>query len=101
MRMKLNFELSKLALEDIENIWKFTSEQWSIEQANKYYYEIFSNIEKICVSSEIGKPIDEIKKGYRRTNVKSHMIIYKKKGLIIYIVRILHQKMDIEEQLNE
>jgi len=29
------------------------------------------------------------------------MIIYKVKGKTIYIDRILHQKMDIENQLNE
>lgn len=99
--MKLNFEISKLALEDLDNIWEYTAGQWSKEQANEYYNEIFSVIGKICEKSDIGKPIDEIKKGYRRTTVKSHMIIYKVKGLTIYIDRILHQKMDIENHLNE
>jgi toxin ParE1/3/4 len=99
--MKLKFEISELALEDLDNIWEYTVEQWSNEQANKYYNEIFSAIDKICENSDGGKPIDEIKKGHRRTNVKSHMIIYKVKGLTIYIDRILHQKMDIEKNLNE
>lgn len=99
--MKHNFEISTLALEDLDNIWKYTGEQWSKEQANKYYNEIFSVIGKICENSDTGKPIDEIKKGHRRTNVKSHMIIYKVKGKTIYIDRILHQKMDIDKQLNE
>lgn len=99
--MKLKFEISELALEDLDNIWVYTFEQWSKDQANKYYNEIFSAIDKICKNSDIGKPIDEIKKGHRRTNVISHMIIYKVKGTTIYIDRILHQKMDIEKQLNE
>ncbi len=98
--MKLNFQVSKLALEDLDNIWKYTVEQWSKEQANKYYIEIFSVIDKICENSYTGKPIDEIKKGHRRTNVKSHMIIYKVKGTTVYIDRILHQKMDIQEHLD-
>ena len=97
----LNFEISKLGLEDLENIWEYTVEQWSIEQANKYYNEIFSEINKICVNIDFGKPIDEIKKGHRRANVKSHMILYKVKGTTIYIDRILHQKMDIEKHLYE
>ena len=99
--MKLNYEISKLALDDLEYIWEYTVEQWSKELANKYYNEIFSVIGKICENSDTGKPIDEIKKGHRRTNVKSHMIIYKVKGTTIYIDRILHQKMDIEKHLNE
>lgn len=99
--MKLKFEISELALEDLENIWEYTVEQWSNEQANKYYNEIFSAIDKICENSDTSKPIDVIKKGHRRTNVKSHMIIYKVKGSTIYIDRILHQKMDIEKNLYE
>ena len=99
--MKLKFEISELALEDLDNIWEYTVEEWSIEQANKYYNEIFSAIGKICENSEIGKPIDQVKKGHRRTNVKFHFIIYKVKGTTIYIDRILHQKMDIEKYFNE
>ncbi len=99
--MKLNFQISTLALEDLDNIWEYTVEQWSKEQANKYYNDIFIAIGKICENSDIGKPIDNVKKGHRRTNAKSHMIIYKVKGKTIYIDRILHQKMDIEKQLNE
>jgi toxin ParE1/3/4 len=99
--MKLNFEISRLALEDLNTIWEYTAEQWSTEQANKYYNEIFSVIDKICRKSGAGKPIDEIKKGHRRINVKSHMIVFKLIGTTIYIDRILHQKMNIEKHLNE
>ena len=35
--MKINYELSRLALEDIDNIWYYTIENWSKTQANKYY----------------------------------------------------------------
>ena len=35
--MKLNYELSKLVLTDIDNIWLYTIENWSKTQANKYY----------------------------------------------------------------
>ena len=99
--MKLDFKISNLAVEDLDNIWEYTVEQWSKEQANRYYSEIFLAIDKICENLNIGKPIDEIKKGHRRTNVKSHKIIYKVKETTIYIDRILHQKMDIEKHLNE
>lgn len=99
--MKLNFEISRLALDDLDNIWEYTAEQWSKEQANKYYNEIFSTISKICEIADIGKTIDEIKKGHRKTNVKSHIIIYKVKGTKVFIDRILHQKMDIEKHLHE
>jgi plasmid stabilization system protein ParE len=34
--MKLKFEISELALEDLDTIWEYTAEQWSDEQSNKY-----------------------------------------------------------------
>jgi len=99
--MRPSFEISKLALKDLDEIWNYTAEQWSKHQANKYYKEILQAIKEICTNSEIGKSIDEVKKGHRRISVKSHMIIYKMEKEIIFIDRILHQKMDIEMQLKE
>ena len=35
--MTPRYEVSKLAILDLENIWAYTLENWSLEQANKYY----------------------------------------------------------------
>ncbi len=34
--MKLNIEISRIALADLNNIREYTPEQWSKEQADKY-----------------------------------------------------------------
>ena len=99
--MKLGYELSYLALSDLENIWLYTAKQWSVQQANIYYKQIFDSIDEICRNPKIGKPIDEIKEGHRKMNVKSHIIIYKFSKTKIYIDRILHQKMDIKNRLED
>jgi toxin ParE1/3/4 len=99
--MKFSFEISKLALKDLDDIWAYSAAQWSKQQANRYYQEIIQIIQEICNNSEIGKTIDYIIQGHRRINVKSHMIVYKIKQEIIYIDRILHHKMDIEKHLKE
>jgi toxin ParE1/3/4 len=93
--MKLEFKLSKLALEDIEGIWYFTLEQWSKDQANEYYTLIIDEISKICINPKIGKSIKDIKPNHRIMKIKSHMIIYKIDRNCIYIDRILHERMDI------
>lgn len=82
--MKLTFEISELALKDLYNIWEYTAEQQSDEQTNKYYNEKFSAIGKICENPDIGKPINDVKKEHRRTNVKSYMFIYKVKETTAY-----------------
>lgn len=96
----MRYELSKLALEDIDSIWEYTVQNWSIEQAEKYYIDIFSTIQLICQNPEIGKTINEVKAKHRRMNIGSHMIIYKSINNVNYVDRILHQRMDIENHLN-
>ncbi|MGB4847908.1 MAG: type II toxin-antitoxin system RelE/ParE family toxin [Saprospiraceae bacterium] len=99
--MKLRYEVSKLALSDLDVIWEYTADQWSKQQANKYYKQIFEVINDICSSPEIGKIINDVKEGHKMKNVKSHLIVYKIVNNRILIDRILHQRMDIVAQLNE
>ena len=80
----------------------FTFENWSLEQADRYYNLIFDEIEFISENFESGKSADHIKKGYRASIVKSHIIFYKKSSRnIVEIIRVLHQKMDIENRIDE
>ena len=98
----MKFLISKKANEDIEKIWLYTYENWSQEQADRYYNLILDEIEYIAENFESGKSVDYIKKGYRATVVKSHIIFYKKlKHNIVEIIRVLHQKMDVENRIGE
>ena len=99
--MRLQFHLSKLALNDLDSIWAYTCEKWSIKQANEYYNEILDVINLICDNPQIGKSIQEVKQNHRSRIVRSHMIIYKIENNHIYIDRILHQNMDVENKLKE
>lgn len=94
------YVISEQALEDIENIWLYTLENWSADQADRYYNLIFEEIEFICENFNAGKSIEYIRKGYRYSKVKSHLIFYRKTASdIIEIIRVLHQNMDIENRL--
>ena len=99
--MKLKYKLSKLAIEDIDSIWNYTANQWSTNQANKYFERIFEVIDSISINPNIGKSIKEVKENHRSVLVKSHIIVYKVENEIILIDRILHQKMAIENKLIE
>ena len=97
----VSYLISKEALKDIENIWFYTAENWSLEQADRYYSLILDEIEYISENFEVGRDFGHIRKGYRYSKVKSHLIFYKKsKSGRIEITRILHEKMDIENRLN-
>lgn len=97
----LPFVISKRAVSDLEEIWLYTLEKWSVEQADRYYSLIFDEINYICKNSSSGKPKEHIRKGYRASKVKSHLIFYKVVNNTIEIIRILHERMDIENRLND
>ena len=55
--------LSEKALEDINNIWIYTAENWSVEQADRYYNLIIDEIEYIVNNLEMARDFDK-KKNY-------------------------------------
>ena len=99
----MKYKISIEAQNDIEEIWLYTMEAWSLEQANRYYNLILDEIEFISENPKSGKDYNDIRKGYYRAKVKSHYIFYKinQKEEVIEIIRILHQQMDLDSRLNE
>ena len=94
--------ISEKALEDINNIWIYTAENWSVEQADRYYNLIINEIEYIVDNLNMARDFGKIRKSYRYSKVKSHLIFFKKdKTNEIEVVRVLHERMDIEKRLAE
>lgn len=99
----MNYKISKLASKDLEEIWLYTFENWSLEQADRYFNLIMNEIEFITQNPTSGNDFSFVREGYFRSKVKSHFIFYRidKKNEILKIIRILHQRMDIETRLND
>ncbi|MCB0516503.1 MAG: type II toxin-antitoxin system RelE/ParE family toxin [Chitinophagales bacterium] len=99
----MKYKISSEAKNDIEKIWLYTFENWSMEQADRYFDLIMDEIEYIAENPNSGKDFSNIRKGYLRTQVKSHFIFYKinQKRNEIEIIRVLHQRMDIENKLGD
>jgi len=94
--------ISEKALEDINNIWIYTAENWSVQQADRYYNLIIDEIEYTVDYLDMARDFGKIRKSYRYSKVKSHLIFFKKdRANEIEVVRILHERMDIENQLAE
>lgn len=90
---KSKYRISKQAIEDLNGIWSYTYQQWLKEQADRYYDLIIGEIEFVADNYMAGRSADHIRKGYRVTQVKSHLIFYRKlENDIVEVVRILHQR---------
>jgi toxin ParE1/3/4 len=97
----MKYRISRAAAIDLEGIWLYTCETWSEEQADRYFNLLLDEIEYLSVNPESGKNYSHVRIGYFRSRVKSHFIFYKvnQKRKELEIIRILHQKMDIESHL--
>lgn len=97
----MNVEISSAAEEDLQNIWLYTLDTWSLVQADRYFNLIMDEIEYIGEHPFSGKDYSYIRENYFRSAVKSHLIFYKINRKInqVEIIRILHKQMDIESRL--
>jgi len=96
---KAKYRISESAIKDLGGIWEYTFLNWSKEQADRYHNLIMNEIEFVSENTISGKSMEHVKEGYLVVYVKSHMIFFKRKKGIVEIIRILHQKMDIESNL--
>ncbi len=99
----MKYRISKEALKDLERIWLYTFETWSLEQADRYFHLLMDEIEYLTVNPKSGMDYSHVRKGYFRSRVKSHFIFYKINLKVneLEIIRILHQQMDIESRLED
>ena len=93
------FIISEKAVSDLEEIWLYTVQRRSVEQADRYYNLIFDEINYICRNINTGKSMEHVRKGYLASKVKSHLIFFRVLNETVEIVRILHERMDIKNRL--
>ena len=92
--------LSEKALEDLNNIWIYKAENWSIEQADRYYNLILDEIEFATENFETTIDLCSVRKDYRYSKVKSHLVFCKKnENTEIEVVRIMHERMDLKNRI--
>lgn len=97
----LKIKLSPQAIIDLEEIYDFTALTWGIKQADKYQDELYSRMESISKNPLIGS-LYYFKHGdYRKVNINRHIILYRQNDKECIVVRILHERMDLETKLRK
>jgi len=96
------FKLTNKAVEDLANIWEYTFEKWSEQQADYYYESLILNCEEISNNPNIGKSYDGITQNLLGISVNRHIIFYRIiEEEYIEITRILHGRMDLKKRILE
>lgn len=96
----MNYNISPKARLDLIAIWEFTKENWSVQQADRYYQIIVDKFLEISSRPDLGRSYDDLRSGYRGVTIKSHIIFYRiPNPNSVEIVRVLHQRMDYKSRI--
>ncbi|WP_175961447.1 type II toxin-antitoxin system RelE/ParE family toxin [Burkholderia pyrrocinia] len=90
--------LTPLAELDLEDIWRYTVEHGSLEQADHYHRDLVGTMEALARGKKAGRTCI-VRNGYFRYAVGSHVVFYRETDDTIDVIRVLHQRMDIERHL--
>ncbi|MDP3378093.1 MAG: type II toxin-antitoxin system RelE/ParE family toxin [Brevundimonas sp.] len=93
------YVLTPAAQADLEDIWRYSVQQWSFAQAERYILAIRDACDDLAAGVQNGQDAGDIRAGYRKLKVGSHVLFFRRSGNTIDIVRILHQRMDLPNRL--
>lgn len=88
------YRLTPAAQRDLSSIWDVTAEHWDVRQAKTYVLEIRAAIERVAADPDRGRACDELRAGYQRYSIGSHLIFYGSSDQGVDVIRILHQRME-------
>ena len=94
---KRRIELSQQAKEDFRDILSYTLTTWGESQLAKYRASINDALQVISQNPSAGRP--SVKPTLKVRAVEQHRIFYRTIDDTIYVVRILHERMDTSRHL--
>ena len=93
--------LANKAVDDLSDIWNYTYNVWSEQQADNYYQRLIDCCGYISENPGLGKCYDEIDTGILGYKAKQHIIFYRVAQQNIEILRILHGRMDLKNRMQD
>ena len=88
------FRLTPAAEVDLEGIWRYTAQEWNVEQAHRYIDMLTTAFAELAEQPKTAPACDHIRPGYRRRCVEQHIIYFCMTTYGIAIIRVLHKRMD-------
>ena len=94
------FSFTNRALDDLIEIWDYTVEQWSENQAQTYYNLIMASYLDLANNPQLGKSYNIVSQNLLGYKCGEHIIFYQE--IIkneIEIARVLHGLMDLKNKI--
>ena len=92
---KPKYHLSRLADNDLLNIAEYTIQEFGIKQARQYRDALENCFLTLAENPNMGRKADELATGLKRFEHQSHIVFYLKDNEDLFIVRVLHNRVDV------
>ena len=90
------FRLSPEAEHDLAEIWLYTADNWGPDQADRYVEGIRDVLTRADPGSPLVRPVDAL----WRIKAGHHLCIFQwEQDGAIFVVRVLHERMDVARHL--
>jgi toxin ParE1/3/4 len=84
------------AEQDLLSIWGYGADEWSPDVADDHERTLWRACERLLGNPELGRSRDELIVALRSMLVDPHAVFYRISPHAIEIVRVVHQREDIE-----
>ncbi|CDH46226.1 type II toxin-antitoxin system RelE/ParE family toxin [Candidatus Contendibacter odensensis] len=96
------FHLTQAAKADLKAIGRYTEKKWGRLLRNTYLTMLDQCFYDLADEFLKGQDWNEICPGYRKHSAGRHLVFYRQiPADAVEIVRILHDRMDVERQISE
>jgi toxin ParE1/3/4 len=94
------YTLTKRAAADIDTIANHSFKNWGNVRAESYISALKQTLQRLADFPGIGQDASELRTGYMRMPVASHVVFYHLTDAGVRIVRVLHQRVDVSRHLS-
>jgi toxin ParE1/3/4 len=94
------YRLAPRALDDLDDIWRYTAETWSVPQADRYIDDLARVFQTIAALPTLARERMEFDPPVRIHTHESHLIVYLLTADHVAILRLLGGRQDWVSILN-
>ena len=96
------YKLTTKAVDDLTQIWNYTLNKWSENQADKYYQMLLDNFNEVANNPDLGKNYSGVIENLLGFRAGRHIIFYREiEENEIEIIRILYEQMDLKNRIKD
>lgn len=97
----LEIRLSEAARTDLIDIWTETYQKWGADQADRYLDDINRALTGLVADPQLGTDCSDLFQRARKLITGRHIAFYETSSNTIFVLRVLHQSMDLSRHLKQ